>query len=334
MLATGLPRPSGEAPDSVMPGASIGSICGGPQSLNKPPNAFRQDVSLTAAEIEQITGGHDGVSDAPCPLCSEARTPAHRAAKVLRIYRDGGFASWNCKHCGSHGGLRLDDGRYSRRPRLRPFTRPVEPERLVLARAHRAERVAFAEALFFSAGSLPGTLGARYLAGRSLPGDACDLRFGQNVPFGYASGRTGPAMLAAIRDPEGRLCGVQATFVGRDGGKLRRTSFGAVGAGGAVRLRPAGEVLAVSEGVETALSLTVLEGLPCWACLGTAGLSAFRPPPGLRRLVIAADNDANGAGLKAARALAERVRVRLDVQIAVPDDLGDFNDVLLAGRAS
>ena len=89
----------------------------------------------------------------------------------------------------------------------------------------------------------------------------------------------------------------------------------------------------MAEGVETALAFTVLEALPTWATLGTAGLAAFQPPPGVRRLVIAADNDENEAGLRAARALAERVRVRLDVQICMPPEPGqDFNDVLMEAR--
>ena len=67
---------------------------------------------------------------------------------------------------------------------------------------------------------------------------------------------------------------------------------------------PAGGDLAIAEGIETALSYRDLTSAATWAGLSTAGLRRFTPPPGIARLVIAADGD--DAGLEAARDLAER----------------------------
>jgi putative DNA primase/helicase len=86
-------------------------------------------------------------------------------------------------------------------------------------------------------------------------------------------------------------------------------------------------MLAVAEGIETALSFAQLFGVPSWAALGTANLASFEPPAGLRKLWIA--GDPGEAGIEAARRLAQRVRTRMEVMISRPDDApGDWNDVL------
>jgi len=74
--------------------------------------------------------------------------------------------------------------------------------------------------------------------------------------------------------------------------------------------------------------------MPAWAALSTSGLVALALPPIVRRVVILADHDANGAGERAARAAAARwlAEGRL-VRLALPPEPGsDFNDVLV-GRA-
>ena len=93
-----------------------------------------------------------------------------------------------------------------------------------------------------------------------------------------------------------------------------------------MRLTPAGTELAVAEGVETALAFAQMFNAPTWAALSTAGLIAFMVPAGVKRLIVAADNDPDG--LKAARALAERARAVCEVVITYPDAPGDWNDCL------
>jgi hypothetical protein len=188
-------------------------------------------------------------------------------------------------------------------------------------------KVADAEFTYFSASPIEGTLAETYLASRGLAAGA-DLRFSRFAPFSYG-GRTGPGMVAAIRDGHGVLIGCQVTHLTPEGRKVRRTTFGSI-QGGAVRLvEPADGVLAVAEGVETALAFTALCGLPCQATLGTSGLAEFQPPPGLTRLYVAADNDANGKGLEAARKLAERASAWCEVVLRWPPEVGDdFADVL------
>jgi len=168
-----------------------------------------------------------------------------------------------------------------------------------------------------------------YLAGRGLHGPIPEaVRFHRRgqlaYPWNLEGGdvRTWPAMVCLIQHASGAPCGLHVTALKSDGsGKadLRNGSRRMLGdvAGGAVRLAPIGadQVLAVAEGVETALAFRQLSGTPTWAALSAGGVGAFNPPPGLKRLIVAADADDNGKCMTAARALAERARSRTEVVI-------------------
>lgn len=105
-------------------------------------------------------------------------------------------------------------------------------------------------------------------------------------------------------------------------------------AGGAMRLAELGDGdrLALCEGIETGLAaMTACAGLPVWATLSTSGLEQIDLPPAARRILILADNDVSGAGMRAADASARRLRAQgRDVAIVLPPLEGeDFNDFLL-----
>jgi hypothetical protein len=148
-----------------------------------------------------------------------------------------------------------------------------------------------------------------------------------------------PAMVAAIQGAEGRLQGVGITFLQPDGrGKASieqpRVTRGAL-AGGAVRLAPAGPTLGIAEGLEDAATVQQETGMPCWATLGTSGLSKLELPALVREVVILADRGAAGeaAARAAAKAYAGSGRA---VRVAwPPDGHKDFNAALTAsGRAA
>ena len=104
-------------------------------------------------------------------------------------------------------------------------------------------------------------------------------------------------------------------------------------AGGAVRLASPTETLLIAEGIETALAAMTATAQPAWAALSTSGLVALVLPPIVRAVIIIGDNDANGAGERAARAAAQRwLAEERRVRIAMPPEPGtDMADVL-AGR--
>jgi phage/plasmid primase-like uncharacterized protein len=101
-------------------------------------------------------------------------------------------------------------------------------------------------------------------------------------------------------------------------------------AGSALRLAPAGRVLALAEGIETALSVMQATAMPTWAALSGPGLaSVVLPPfPLAEEVLIFADYD--DEGMKATQRGATRFVIEgRKVRVALPPRPGlDFNDVL------
>lgn len=164
-----------------------------------------------------------------------------------------------------------------------------------------------------------------YLVGRGLkiPRNWQSVRFHPSMAFyekGMLIGRF-PGIMACVTAPDGTPVTIHRTFLTDDGHKAPvespkklcpHASYRPL-QGAAIRLFPATDTLAVAEGIETALAVTEMTGIPCWATV-TAGLMAeFVPPPGIKRVTIYADKDSPskfhpaGHGQEAAKALAERL---------------------------
>jgi hypothetical protein len=187
---------------------------------------------------------------------------------------------------------------------------------------------------------IQGTAAERYLQGRGLTvPDGADLLF--HPDLAHFETRAGyPAMVALVRNRAGEVVAVHRTYLREDGGTVRKADIpkprmvlGRSG-GGTVRLAPIGPagVLGLCEGIETGLAaMLACPGLPVWAALSTSGLEQAHLPPEARSVVILADHDASGAGLRAAEAAAAKLRLEgRQVAIALPPTQGDdFNDMLL-----
>ena len=78
--------------------------------------------------------------------------------------------------------------------------------------------------------------------------------------------------------------------------------------GSAIRLCDAKEVLGVAEGIETALAVMQLFGVPCWATANAYLMEEFIPPKGIKKVEIYADKDRSETGIVAAKKLASRLR--------------------------
>ena len=102
---------------------------------------------------------------------------------------------------------------------------------------------------------------------------------------------------------------------------------------GFVRLYPPSSILCLAEGVETALAVHCLTGLPVWSALSLSGFHHFEAvPAGVEVIKIYGDNDASFAGAAGAYELAARLRrshPELRVEVHIPEGKGeDWNDVL------
>jgi len=151
------------------------------------------------------------------------------------------------------------------------------------------------------------------------------------------SGARRPAMVALVEHVEHGPVGVHLTYLAIDGSmqatvEPRKRSLGQI-CGCAVRLADAdpARALVVAEGIETTASVMQATSLPGWAALSANGIRSLVLPPGVCNVLIAADNDASGAGERAARDAAKRwLGEGRRVRIATPPEPGtDFNDVLL-----
>jgi putative DNA primase/helicase len=207
-----------------------------------------------------------------------------------------------------------------------------------------AERTARALSIWHQARPGAGTIVATYLRcrGFSLEAWPATIRFHSECcrPRDDAGNFVLPlpAMLALVEHVQRGPVAVHATYLRPDGSdkadipkREQKVCFGPV-LGGAVRLGPVrpDEWLAIGEGIETTLSVMQACALPGWAALSAAGIKSLILPPDATMALICADNDAGGAGQRAAREATERfLREGRRVGIAMPPTPAtDFNDVL------
>ena len=197
-----------------------------------------------------------------------------------------------------------------------------------------------ARRLFAMSKQIAGTLAERYLAGRGilLAAPERTLRFHPSCYYrDLVTGETLtlPALIAAVNGLDGRIAGVQRTWLDPAGnGKApvadpRRSLGHLLGNGIWLGLDPGVPVpvMAAGEGFETMASLrTLMPALPVAAATSANHLAGLTFPPGCRRLYIAADADA--AGRHGIERLSQRAGEAGILALALRPQLGDFNDDL------
>lgn len=163
---------------------------------------------------------------------------------------------------------------------------------------------------------------ARYFENRGLAGAiACpplDLLFNSNMAYFQDSKVCGrfPCLLGIVRNSDNEIVSLHRTFLSEAGKKapvpspkkLMPPAMPGSTNGAAIRLYPASEVLAVAEGIETAIAVHLATGWPVWACVSAHGLASLILPPQVRTLYIMADKDKSKRGEQAALQLAKRYR--------------------------
>lgn len=182
-----------------------------------------------------------------------------------------------------------------------------------------------------------GSLAETYLRFRGITTQIpADIRFSR-LPYDNLGHM--PCLVAAMRDVDGEIAGVQRIWLANDGmGKADvakpKRSLGRV-KGGAIRLGDldGSGVVTVCEGPEDGMSLLGMLGGPVWVAAGATFLPHMQFPPEVRSVVIGADNDP--AGVQAAHDAAWTFAARgLAVRIIRPlDGFKDFNDELRGARA-
>ena len=262
----------------------------------------------------------------------------------VRLRGPGVPGKWTDAASGQHGDL-LDLIRYrSGVPTLRAaldearafLALPVSP---ATGASGDYDATEAARRLWRQCRAIGGTHAERYLRARGLlQCRFAALRFHPELRYREGSSvRRFPALVAAVTGNDGAVLGVQRTWLdprspAKAGIATPRKALGRI-FGHAVRFGtvPADGLasLVVGEGIETMLSLiTAVPEIRAAAALSAGSLGAFAPPPGVARIVIARDNDPDGA-LAAVRLARRCARAGVAATIVVPVG-NDFNDDILS----
>ena len=290
-------------------------------------------------------------------ICGDLRGARGRSLFV-RLSGSGKRGGWTDAATGEHGDLldlieyrtnaptlraALDEARaFLALPPVPPDRSPGQADRDPGASRSTASDAPYdstqaARRLWRRCRAVDGSHAERYLQARGLA--RCRfaaLRFHPELRYREGSAvRRLPALVAAVTAGDGAITGVQRTWLdprqpAKAGVAVPRKALGRV-YGLAVRFGVPSDdtALVVGEGIETVLSLvTAVPEITAAAALSAGSLGAFAPPPGTTRLVIAPDNDEDGA--LAAERLARRcARLGISVTVIVPAG-NDFNDDLVA----
>ncbi len=191
----------------------------------------------------------------------------------------------------------------------------------------------------------------QYLASRGLPHvvTSTDLRIGRRVFYRNEDGEKSllNALLGVMRNPNGDVVSIHRIYMDDNGNGIKGSDSKRIKMlmppacqrgevlGSAIRLAEpcvinGRKVLALTEGIETALAVTAAFHLPVWSCYSTELLKAVEIPHDVNAVHIFADNDfKNGAGLLAAEHAAQRLRERgVEVKIFLPQppEKSDLNN--------
>jgi Toprim domain len=264
---------------------------------------------LTFEQARDLTGCKFGVIDAPCPLCGpERRSSINQRRKTLRLWcSDPEFISFHCARCEQRGWA-------SALRNSRPASQSVDAFKILAEIQQRdddetRERLGVALSLWRRRQLMAGTAAETYLREvRKYRGE-----LPATLGFLPASAGFAPAMIAAfglahetepgvlvINDDDVR--GVHLTSLKPDGrgkaGTDRDKIFVGKSIGFPIVLAAVndGLGLAITEGIEDALSVHDATGLGAWAAGAASRMPALarQIPTYVECVTIAADDDDAG----------------------------------------
>lgn len=149
-----------------------------------------------------------------------------------------------------------------------------------------------------------------------------------------------PCIVSPVRNVAGELITLHRTYITVGGSKapvnapkkIMPCEVPGSLKGASIQLEQANDLLAVAEGLETALAIRQKIQVPTWATVTALGMENLIVPLSVKEIWIFADNDRGKtrAGEKAAHGLAKRLKYEgKRVKIFLPSQLGaDFADLV------
>jgi hypothetical protein len=287
-------------------------------------------VALSFDQARDLTGGRFGAIDAPCPVCGPQRQSGiNQRRKTLRLWcTDPNFISYHCARCGEQGWASNSDAGHSVDPPVDTVAIAAEVQRREQDEARERLKIALS---LWRRRILTSTALETYL--RDARGYAGPIP--ATLGFLPASGDHAPAMIAAfgmaretlpgeIVIDDAAIRGVHLTSLKPDGSGKAGTDRDKIIIGKSVGfpivVAPIndGLGLAITEGIEDALSLHEATGLGAWAAGSASRLPALaeRIPGYVEIVSIAADDD--DVGLKYADQLGGIILRTRECRILVP----------------
>jgi putative DNA primase/helicase len=294
---------------------------------------------MNAAEIAQSLGGARAEGSGwrcDCPLCNHHNlTLCDNGGRLLAFCFNGCAGDDVIAELRRRGLYGAKNGNGAEQPDV--DTQAEHEAKAQSAKAKRQARIDNALDMWRNSVPADNTMVATYLASRLLI-DAIPpaLRFAPAIWHKESSARY-PAMVGLVEHVKHGAVGIHAVFLNRLDASVRVTieprkkSFGPI-KGGAVRLAPAGTVLAIAEGIEDALTFQQATGTPSWAAPTASGIRSFVPPPLAETptLILIQDTDANQTGQQAVSDTARRLaKAGYEIKIARPAVGKDLNEALL-----
>jgi hypothetical protein len=268
-----------------------------------------------------------------CPNCNMGRKDT-----ALGINMETGV--YHCFRCGLKGraGLetgvlhtsvvRINDPRIAKRKREN--LRKIWSETIPLNHSH-----AYAARAYLESRGL----------GKVLQAPPRNLRAHRGLQYwdGFTNLGTFPALVALFHAASGKPVTLHVTYLRSDGGakagvpspkKIMPVPVRGTTRGGAIQLyEPVAGILGLAEGLESALSMFLLQKIPVWSAYCADNLGRVNLPASLRQLHIGIDIDASGKGEQVAQILAKRMgrlspTTKIFIVTPEVDGTGDLNDEL------
>ncbi len=170
---------------------------------------------------------------------------------------------------------------------------------------------------------------------QAIPGHYRVLRFHPDLPYYTVENESlvlvdkFPALVAIVHDAAGKPVTVHRTYLSTDGlgkadvpggaRKLYPVVDGRSLRGSAIRLGRRAVCMGLTEGIETALAVTLATGDRVWSVLNATLLGRWFPPTGVASVVIWADRDRSNVGQEQAKRLAQHLRREgFEVRLMLP----------------